>query len=167
MLPLPDPPADLAAAPRAFYDELREMLEIVRPTDLDTEHVTLAGDHDGGLELTLPHVRHADWSIVADIGPAGGIVFAGPAHEHFDAEEEDDDRTWSSQAVDFIAELLRGEFEIESVFRGPTLIRIRHYVRDEDGRHSIGMTGLLRPAALMFWRPTRTEITRIDFAAHG
>ncbi len=36
MLPLPDPPADLAAAPRAFYDELREMLEIVRPADLDT-----------------------------------------------------------------------------------------------------------------------------------
>jgi len=41
MLPLPDPPAELAAAPRAFYDELREMVGTVRPADLDTERVTL------------------------------------------------------------------------------------------------------------------------------
>ena len=162
-----DPPPNLAAAPRAFYTELREMLRVVRPTDLDASRVSVRVGRDGGLAVTLPHVRNPDWSIVADIGVERGIVSAEHAHEHFDPESESDDRPWTTEAVDFIAELLRGEFEIESVYRGGALIKIKHYLRDDEGRHPIGETGLLRPGLLMFWRPTRTEVATIDFGAQG
>jgi hypothetical protein len=164
---LPDPPVNLAPAPRAFYDELREMLRVVRPGDLDPSGIGVEVDRDGALEVTLPHGRQSDWAIVACIGRERGIVHAGPAHEHFDSVDGPTDRPWSTEAVDFIAEVLRGEFEIECVFRGRALIKIKHYLRDDEGRHPMGTTGLLRPGLLMFWRPTRTEVTTIDFGAQG
>jgi hypothetical protein len=75
---------------------------------------------------------------------------------------------WPGEALDFIAELLRGEIELETEYRGDTPIKVRHYLLEPNGqRHDLKMTGLLRPALLMFWKPTRTEITRIDFGAEG
>ena len=97
----------------------------------------------------------------------GAIVYAGMAHQHFDGPAEAE-RPWMSEAVDFIAEVLRGEFEFETVYRGGTALKIRYFLVEQDEtRLSVGMTGSLHPSALMFWQPTRTEVTRMDFDARG
>ena len=132
------------------------MLELVRPRELDAERVSI-GFAGGGLELELPHATEPEWSIAALVTAGGAVVDIGSTHEHFDAD--DGDRRWPSQAVDFIAEILRGDIEIESEYRGKTLIRTRHFLTDSDGqRHELGTTGLLRPALLMVWKPSRTEV---------
>jgi hypothetical protein len=141
------------------------MLELVRPRELDADRLSIsfAG---GSLELQLPHVSEPDWSIAALVTAGGAVVDIGRTHEHFDAD--DGDRPWPSLAVDFIAEILRGEVEIETEYRGKALIRTRHFLTDIDGqRHELGTTGLLRPALLMVWKPSRTEMIRITFAPEG
>lgn len=141
------------------------MLELVHARELDAERVVIEFA-DAGVRLRLPHLREADWTIDATIAPDNAVVTVGPVHEHFDADETG--RPWPSLAVDFIAEILRGEIEIETEYRGAAPIRIRHFVLATDGqRHELGMTGLLRPALLMRWRPTRTEVLRVTFDAQA
>ncbi len=43
-------------------------------------------------------------------------------------------RPWTTVIVDFIAEILRGEIEIETTFRGNTPIAVRHFNLDERGQ---------------------------------
>ena len=97
----------------------------------------------------------------------GAVVHVGSiAHEHFDADEGG--RPWPVIAVDYIAELLRGEIEIETEYRGRAALRARQVLVDPDGRrHELTTTGLLRPALIMFWKPTRTEVMRVTFRAAG
>jgi hypothetical protein len=162
---LPDPPESLPPAPGRFYAELRAMLAAVRPRALDRDRVTVKFDRRG-VDVVLPHVREPEWAIGAMVDKKSAIVMANTMHEHFDRDAEG--RPWPVQAVDFIAELLRGEIEIETEYRGAAAIRVRHYLLDPDGqRHELGMTGSLRPALLMFWRATRTEVTRVTFDAEG
>ena len=66
VLSLPDPPTTLATGPRALYVELREMLAVVQPIDVDQSRVEVQFDDRGGLELTLAHALDPDWSITAD-----------------------------------------------------------------------------------------------------
>jgi hypothetical protein len=161
---LPEPAIALAPEPARFYDEIRRMLEIVRPREL--EHVGVSFDN-GGVDVTLRHAREADWSIDAMVDSNGAVVHVGPvAHEHFDADEGG--RPWAMIAVDYIAELLRGEIEIETEYRGRAVLRARQFLVDPDGhRHELSMTGLLRPALLMFWKPTRTDVKRVTYGAEG
>jgi hypothetical protein len=61
-------------------------------------------------------------------------------------------------------ELLRGEIEIETTFRGDTIAVVRHYNRDESGERSLlGPTGFLSPGRLLIWRPQRVETERVTF----
>jgi hypothetical protein len=65
---------------------------------------------------------------------------------------------------DFIAEILRGEIEVVTTWRGETAVSVEHFNVDERGeRHLLGHTGFLVPARLLFWRPTRTEAERISW----
>jgi hypothetical protein len=50
-----------------------------------------------------------------------------------------DDRVWTTQIVDFVAEILRGEIEIETTIRGDTPVSVRH----STGSPRLGARGLL------------------------
>ena len=66
--------------------------------------------------------------------------------------------------VDFVAEILRGEIEVETTYRGDTPVAVRHFNRGPDGERALlGHTGLLIPARLFLWRPLRTEIERVSW----
>jgi hypothetical protein len=162
---LPDPPESLAGAPLAFYAELRRMLGVVRPARLDPDNASVQFERDG-LELRLVHADHDAWGIWATVGEPDAIVGTGSAHEHFFAPDEGETemRPWTTVIVDFIAEILRGEIEIETTFRGNTPIAVRHFNLDESGRRTpLGYTGFPVPARLMLWREKRTETERESF----
>lgn len=162
---LPDPPETLGAAPRAFYDELRRMLAVVQPTQLDSRRTSVRFDRHG-IEIDLVHATRDDATIWATVGDEDAIVATGSAHEHFFAPDpgEEEDRRWTTEIVDFIAEILRGEIEVETTLRGNTPLSVRHFHIDERGeRRPLGYTGFLVPARLLVWRPKRTETERISW----
>ena len=162
---LPDPPEFLAGAPRVFYDEMRRMLASVKPGRVDPSKSS-AHFNRKGVEVELVHVDRHDWTIWATVGDRDGIVSTSYAHEHFDSPEQGDaeERSWTTQMVDFVAEILRGEIEVETKFRGNSLVSVRHFDLDESGERSpLGYTGFLVPARLLFWRPKRTETERLSF----
>jgi hypothetical protein len=159
---LPDPPDTLAGAPRTFYDELRKMLAVVGPTQLNSARTEVVFDH-GGLRVELPHATHEHWSVWAMVDARHGIAGADSVHEHFEAGT-DEQRPWTTQIVDFLAELLRGEIEIETTFRGDAITAVRHYNHDESGERSLlGSTAFLSPGRFLFWRPQRVETQRVTF----
>ena len=162
---LPDPPESLAGAPLAFYEKLRQMLAVVRPARLDPDKTSIQFERDG-LELQLVHADHDAWSIWTTVGERDAIVGTGSAHEHFFAPDEGETemRPWTTEIVDFIAEILRGEIEIETTFRGDAPIAVRHFNLDESGQRTpLGYTGFPVPARLMLWREKRTETERQSF----
>jgi hypothetical protein len=164
-LQLPDPPESLDGAPRRFYDELRRMLDSVRPSQIDPERTSVTFDGNG-VEVEFVHLERDGWSISATVGERHAIVATLGAHEDFfgPASGEDEDRPWTTQIVDFVAEILRGQIEVERTYRGRTPIYARHYSLDPTGRRqSLGHTGLLTPARLFLWQPKRTETERASW----
>jgi len=161
---LPDPPAALSGAPRAFYEELRAMLAEVRPSQLDLAATVAKFDH--GVEVELAHASRDDWTVWATIGDRDAMVGTAWAHEHFFPPGPGvvEDRPWTTQIVDFIAEILRGEIQVETTFRGNTAIAVRHFNLDEHGsRQLLVDTGFLVPCRLAVWRPKRTTTERVSF----
>ena len=140
------------------------MLDAVRPRDCGGAVVWF---DKGGLDVELRHVTEADWMISAIVDSDGAMVGLGSvAHEHIEADE--DGRPWPSVAVDFIAEILRGETEVRTTYRGGAVLRATLLLIAPDGsRQELCTTGLIRPALLMFWKPTRTEVKRVSFGAEG
>jgi hypothetical protein len=161
---LPRAPASLAGPPRDFYDELLEMLAVVAPTRLDAGKSSVRFDDDG-LELHLAHTEREDWSIWANVGDRDAIIGPSWTHEHFSPRDgANEERPWTTQMVDFIAELLRGQIEVETTFRGNTPVVVRHFNRDEQGqRVLLGHTGFLVPGRLAVWKPKRTVSDRVSF----
>lgn len=117
---LPDPPPTLPAAPRAFYDELRDLLVALSPPDLDRANVEVDFG-DAGVAVTLPHAREPEWTLAAQVSLRAAVVFAGPDSAHFD----DRDPGWTGAAVAFIATVLRGEREVPVAGRGRAFWRAR------------------------------------------
>jgi hypothetical protein len=157
---LPDPPGTLTGPARAFYDELRRMLGVVQPARLDAEKLVV-GFKDDRVDVQLVHADHDDLVIAASVGPRDAIVLTNWRHEHF-SPGEGEERPWTAQAVDLVAELLRGEIEVETTFRDDTPVLVRHFDHDEQGRRvELGHTGSL--ARLRFWRTWRRETERVSF----
>lgn len=141
------------------------MLEVVRPTQIDGDRTAAKFDKHG-VEVELVHARHEDWTIWATVGDRDAIVSAGGAHEHFFApsSEAEEERPWTTEIVDFMAEMLRGEIEVETTLRGTRALAVRHFNRDESGeRRLLGHTAFLTPARLLVWRPQRRETERRSF----
>jgi hypothetical protein len=162
---LPDPPTSLPPAPRAFYEELGRMLAAVQPPRLSSDGSAVRFD-GRGLAIDLIHSDRDDWGIWATVGERDAIVATSHAHEHFFAPSEEiaERRPWTAEIVDFIAEILRGEVEIVTTFRGETAISVEHFNLDESGeRQLLGRTGFLVPARLFPWRPKRVETERVSF----
>lgn len=151
-----------------FLRELLDMLAQVRPAALDEAACGVAPS-PSGLRVTLAHAREERWSIWIEAGDDSIVVGIGEMHEHFEPwrdELEGEDRAWSTQAVDFIAELLRGEIEIHTTYRGDSVAKVNHYRREPDGsRTSFGLTGFTAAAAV--WRPKRTEVERVSYDPRG
>lgn len=80
----------------------------LEPTDVDRANVEVDFG-DAGVAVTLPHVREPDWTLAAQVSRRAAVVFAGPDAAHFD----DRDPGWTGAAVAFMAEVLRGEREVE------------------------------------------------------
>lgn len=161
---LPNPPPSLSGPPRTFYDELRGMLAEVRPSQLDLGAAVVTFDR--GLEVELKHASRRDWIIWATIGDRDAIVGTNWAHEHFfpPGRGVAEDRPWTTQMVDFVAEVLRGEVEVETTFRGSTPVGVRHYNRGQHGsRQLLVKTGFLVPGRLALWRPKHTTTERVSF----
>ncbi|HXV32808.1 MAG TPA: hypothetical protein VD769_02270 [Gaiellaceae bacterium] len=162
---LPEPPPELDGAARAFYDELVRMLAAVGPSRVDPEQSS-ASFEDGGVEVLLAHAERAEWIVWASVGEQDAIAGAGWAHEHFFAPEpgEPNGRLWTTEIVDFVAELLRGEIEIRTTYRGATPIAVAHWSRDDRGEPGlVWKTAFLTPARLLVWRPKRSEVERLSF----
>jgi hypothetical protein len=141
------------------------MLDVVRPTRIDPDKVAVAFNEEG-LEINLVHAGRGDWVIWATVDEHDAIVGTAWAHEHFSAPPAGivEQRPWTTEAVDFIAEILRGEIETETTFRGNTPVAVKHFNRDEHGHRSLlGRTGFLIPSRLFVWRPKRTETEQVSF----
>ena len=104
---LPDPPESLRGPPRAFYAELRRMLDVVRPAQIDSRRSSAKFDK-AGVEVELAHTDREAWTIWATVGERDAIVGTLGAHEHFfaPAAGEDEPRPWTTEIVDFVAEIL-------------------------------------------------------------
>ena len=138
-----------------FLRELREMLARVRPAALDGE--PRVSEEPPGTRVELVHAENPDWTIWALVGEGESVVGVAQLHEHLEH---------ASEAVDMIAELLRGEIEIHTTYRGDAVATVRHYLVEADGtRRELGLTGTVGGLAL--WRPKRTEVERVSFGAQG
>jgi hypothetical protein len=165
MSALPEPPDSLPDAPRAFYRELQHMLEVVRPARLDWDETTVQFNRRG-VEVQLKHADNNDWTIWAGVADRDAIAGTAGMHEHFFAPDagETEERPWTTEIVDFVAEILRGEVKVETTYRGGRPIAVRHFNLDENGQRSpLGYTGFLTPARFMFWREKHMETERKSF----
>ena len=158
---LPEPPASLGPDPRSLYTELVRMLDSVEPPRLDRARSSASFDGTG-LEVALAHVDREDWTIWITIADGEAIVAVGDAHDHFSPplEEDDQERPWASQAVDFVAEILRGRIEIETTHRRLSSAVEHSYVADMEERQSMGRTVALDLAQLFRWRAKGTNVER-------
>lgn len=161
---LPDPPDSLRGDARLFYDELRQMLADLDPSELDPE-LSRATFEDEAVHVELNHRRHEDWTLWADVGTGWAIVQSVfYAHEHFgDATAwlGQDDSPWPSQAVAFVSRILRGRLVIEATLRGDEVLTVRRFLEDDDGRPlGSGWTRFFPRERLFVWRPKRIEVVR-------
>ena len=147
MVVLPDPPATLPPAPRAFYDGVRAAVEALQPTLIDPDRMEIDFG-DGGVAVTFPHVREPDWVIAGQVSRRAAVVFAGPLTEHFRETVRGAD--WTRPAVELVVRALRGEVAVPVTLRGRAVVRV--------GDERVWSTG-----ALALWRPTRVEVVRPDF----
>ncbi len=141
------------------------MLDVVRPAQIDSGRSSAKFDK-AGVEVELAHADREEWTIWATVGERDAIVGTLGAHEHFFAptDQEDEDHPWTTEIVDFVAEILRGEVEVETTFRGRSPVSVRHFNLDESGRRQpLGYTGFLTPARFLPWRAKRTEIERVSW----
>ena len=140
------------------------MLAALEPRSLDESRSSVDFDDDG-LQLMLVHSGQEGLAIFVAVGAAEAIVGIGSAHEHFAADEvAEGARPWTTLVVDFVAEILRGQIEVETTYRGNSAISVDHFRVEEDGdRVSFGHTGFITPARLLFWKPKRVETERASF----
>jgi hypothetical protein len=135
------------------------MLDTVQPAQIDPGRSSARFDKNG-VEVELVHLDRKDWAIWATVGDGDAILATLGAHEHFFAPSDGthEGRAWTTEIVDFVAEILRGAIEVETSYRGCAPISVRHFTLDASGkRHPLGYTGFLTPARLFLWQTQRTE----------
>lgn len=148
-------PDDLSSAARSFLAELSEMLRHYQPQHLAAERSSVEAK-SGELTVHLAHAADARFDIVVYSDPGNLSVWVGDAHHDF---TPDDRRPWTAVAVDFIAEVLRGDVRVEAAFRADEIVSTRLWVHDEDTDQlvSLGYVGFLSPARFKLWQRRRVE----------
>lgn len=156
----------------AFLDELLMMLETYQPPLLDRSRSSI---RDRGhvwtkantIEVRFVHSSEPEAAIEIGLSDDEAIIVWLTAHEHItEWEAGSQDRPWTTQAVDAVAGILRGDYEIEDTYRGKRLIKTRVVdVGDPEGPRAITETG-----SLLGWVPSRgskrIERRRIGFGVN-
>src|SRR4051812_38734626 len=120
MVVLPDPPANLPPAPRAFYARLRAARSELQPADVYPAGLEMRFG-DGGAGIAHPPLREPEWGLGAQVSRRAAVVFAGPVTEHFSDAAGGD---WTDAAADLVARVLRGDLQVPVVLRGRTVVRV-------------------------------------------
>lgn len=155
----------------AFLDELLTMLETYQPPLLDRSRSSIrdrghARTKDNTIEVRLVHSSEPGAAIEIGLSEDEAIVAWLTAHEHItEWEAGGQGRPWTTQAVDAVAGILRGDYEIEDTYRGRRLIKTR--VVDAGGPE--GPRVITETWSLFGWVPSprskRVERRRIGFGA--
>ncbi|CAN5766683.1 hypothetical protein BH23ACT12_BH23ACT12_04870 [soil metagenome] len=151
-----DPPESAVETIR----ELVHMLNRVRPTKLDRLKSSIRSTHGWhdiqGLEVRLEHTTDEESFVSIAIDGEQAIISWLSSHEHVFPQDSDGRRSWTSIVVDAVAAILRGEYEVEEVYRGQRLTKVR--VRDKVRSGRI-VSGTATIDALCPW-PRRHTVTR-------
>ena len=147
------------------------MLEVYQPPLLDRRKSSIRYEGHSWtkadtIEIRLVHSSEPDAAIEVGLSPNEAIVSWLTAHEHIDeraVEGGGADRAWTTVAVDAVAGILRGDYEVEDTYRGGKLVKTRIIdVGGPDGPRAITETG-----SLFGWVPgpgiKRIERRRIGF----
>jgi hypothetical protein len=153
----------------SFLDELLTMLEAYQPSLLDLSRSSIrdrghAWTKSNTIEVRLVHSLEPEAAIEIGLSDDEAIIAWLTAHEHItEREVGSQGRSWTTQAVDAVAGILRGDYEIEDTYRGKRLIKTRVIdAGDPKGRRAMTETG-----SLFGWVPSpgskRVERRRIGF----
>ena len=162
---------DLAGIPlagRQVVTELIEMLDQLQPRLIDPGRSAIRCQGHGwelrpAAEIRLVHRTDDDATVEVIVDDREAIVSWLAAHEHLDTADGSPLRAWTSAVVDLTAAVLRGQYEVETTYRGsrPIKTRIIDTAGDRPGRlvSESGTFGSWLPSA----RPTRVTRQRLDY----
>jgi hypothetical protein len=164
--------ADVPPSVIACLRDLVEMLDIIDPSRLDDARSSIRQTGHGwivpgGVEFHLAHETDECADVDVVVGGREAIVSWLSAHEHVFSEDEDLDRPWTTVVIDVVAAVMRGEYEVESHFRGKRLVKTRIVdVADRERPRHLGTT-----SSFFGWLPRpgqkRVEVQRLDYGVRG
>lgn len=126
---------DPAPPQRAVLDLLAQMLDSYAPSLLDRQRSMIRR-----LRASSPlrdaiaiEMVHADEnkSIHVDLGRDEAVVTWLSYHEHIEVSDDHLRRAWTTQVVDAVATILRGDYELEEHYRGNRWIKTRFKERPD------------------------------------
>ncbi len=151
--------------------QLVELLDILHPSRMDRRRSSiLQTGHGwtvaGGVDVHLAHDGDEDADLHVVVGRDEAIVAWLSAHEHVLSEEGDEQRPWTTVVIDVVAAVLRGQYQVESHYRGKRLTTTRIVDVADERPREIGTTG-----SLFGWLPwpgeKRVEVQRVDYGLRG
>jgi hypothetical protein len=165
--------ADVPPSVITCLRELVEMLDIIDPSRLDHRRSSIRQTghgwivRGGGVEIHLAHEADECADVDVVVGDREAIVSWLSAHEHVSSEDGNLDRPWMTVVIDVVAAVMRGEYEVESHFRGKRLVKTRIVdVADRERPRHLGTT-----SSLFGWVPRpgqkRVEVQRLDYGVRG
>jgi hypothetical protein len=112
---LPIPTAHRTDWGAAFVEELEKRLAALSPRNLDCERSRTVATRGGGLAVHLVHA-HEDERVEVHLWEDEARVVYDSAHRQFVLDAGPSPASWIPDAVDFVASLLAGEVEVETVY---------------------------------------------------
>ncbi len=155
-------------AQQAFLDQLATMLDDYQPTELDREASRIQADVRGpsrgrGVTIRLVHARDAEATVEVTLDEQQAIIQWLSAHEHVDVGDDSTDRSWTTQVVDAIAALLRGDYEVQDTYLGRLLVKTRVVDVAEPGAPRILSTTVTPLSPLALLTSSRVRPRRVSF----
>lgn len=164
--------AGAPAAALSVVDELVRMLDQAQPTLLDPERSVIgpAGttwpEYDWLIRIT--HKSYADAAISIAVDKDHAVVSWSNAHEHVYSEDGTAERPWMTVVVDAVAAVLRGEYVVETRYKGDRPVRATILdMADPDAPRMVSEVGTLLSSWFPWPRVTQIERSRLSYGARG
>ncbi len=159
---------DAPDAARTVLAQIVRMLDALHPSQLDPAGSRVRSIGHGwtlprAVEIHLRHRLDPAAGIDVVVGPDEAIVCWLKTHEHIYAADATPSRPWTTIVVDATAAVLRGEYEVESIYRGNRLLRSRIIDVADAQQTTVGESGTLVSSWLPGLRPRRVERRRLDY----